>query len=137
MSYSSTKAGVVLKGNVNKKKSKRKTSSTEKSKAQSSSKTAKSSITRMISLRKAAVGIGKDKMVLLRRQGGKTFVNIRRYRWDKHFRSFATKTGILLTPEEWISLKEETSIFDEVARICRKTDYRKQSMRKKVVKQSK
>jgi hypothetical protein len=123
----SSNSGVDLSRDVNKKKNK-KNYSIDKSKRRKSLEGAKkSSLSEMIRLRKAAVGIGEDKMVLLRSKGGKLFINIRRYRWDEHCRCFATKTGILLTPDEWMSLKEETSIFDNVARLCGKTDVRKLS----------
>ena len=77
-------------------------------------KVSSTTVDKMVKLRKATVAIGDDKMVMFRTIRGQLFVNIRKYKWDAHNRSSATKTGILLSPDEWKRLKEDTSMFDNV-----------------------
>ena len=94
-------------------------------------KLATNTVDDIIQLRKATVGIGDDKMVMFRTVRGQLYVNIRKYRWDEYNRSFATKMGILLTPDEWRRLKEDTSVFDNVTSLDRVVQ------RKRAVKTSK
>ena len=94
-------------------------------------KPATHTVDKIIKLRKATVGIGNDKMVMFRTIRGQLYVNIRKYRWDEHNRSFATKMGILLTPDKWKRLKEDTSVFDNVTSLDRV------GQRKRTVKKSK
>ena len=77
-------------------------------------KVSSTTVDKMVKLRKATVAIGDDKMVMFRTIRGQLFVNIRKYKWDAHNRSSATKTGILLSPDEWKRLKEDTRMFDNV-----------------------
>ena len=79
-----------------------------------SEKVSSTTVDKMVKLRKATVGIGVDKMVMFRTIRGQLFVNIRKYKWDAQNRSSSTKTGILLNPDEWKRLKEDTSMFDNV-----------------------
>ena len=61
---------------------------------------------------KTVVSIGDKKLVSFRYKNGIPYVNIRSYKRDKHGRMFATKRGIMLSLEEWKSLKEDTNEID-------------------------
>ena len=113
------KQSQAIKKDCSTKSMKMKGNGQEKKQVNGVKKLATNTVDEIIKLRKATVGIGDDKMVMFRTIRGQLYVNIRKYRWDEHNRSFATKMGILLTPDEWKRLKEDTSVFDNVTSLDR------------------
>ena len=59
------------------------------------------------------VAIGLNKNITIRKFGGKSQINIRRYTGDGCGKQYSTKRGIMLTPEEWQKLKDSLASVDQ------------------------
>lgn len=59
------------------------------------------------------IKLGKSKYVTIRKYNGRPKVNIRTYSRDCYGKLLSTKRGLLLTTNEWRTLKESVSIIDQ------------------------
>lgn len=58
------------------------------------------------------IPIGPNKYVRVSKYRGNVYINIRDYIKEDTGKFYATKRGVLLTPNEWLSLKERVSAID-------------------------
>lgn len=72
------------------------------------------------------IKLGKFKYVTIRKFNGRPKVNIRNYSRDCYGKLLSTKRGLLLTTDEWNTLKESVSTIDQ------RLAERNQAMDKKV-----
>ena len=62
--------------------------------------------------RAVVVSIGDKKLVSIRYINNVPHINIRAYSRDSHGRMFSTKRGIMLSRDEWNSLKKQMNDID-------------------------
>ena len=62
--------------------------------------------------RSIVVSIGDKKLVSIRYVNNIPHINIRAYNRDSHERMFSTKRGIMLSRDEWNSLKKQMNDID-------------------------
>ena len=80
--------------------------------------------------------IGKSTFMTVRNLDKQPRVNIRNYNRDEHGRLCSTKRGILLSPEEWSSLKQQIATIDDQLQQRQTPKVKKQKKQVQIMKDS-